>query len=470
MYRTGDLGRYRRDGSVEFMGRADQQVQVRGFRVELEEIRRALCRHEAVADAVVVARSGDDGRTELAAYAVPASSEPVTTAELAAFLRTMLPAHMVPARIVPIDTIPLTPNGKLDRRALPEPVDEPVEATSAARDELEETLIELWGEVLNRANVGIHDDFFDLGGYSLLATRLFALLEERTGQRIPVATLFQSPTIAQLADTIRSSGWTTKWTSLVPIKPAGSRPPLFYVTPYLISVLQLAHLGDELGDDQPLYGLEPQGLDGDLPAHQTIEEMATHYIAEMRSVQPHGPYVLGGHCSGAWVAFEMARQLEAEGEEVDTLLLVDQGPPGIERPEVATWRYVVHRLRHFYRDGRLRHALAWQLKIAMNRFLLRRVGSAQVRSTEEVRAAHHRAHRLYEGGVISSDVVLIRSAETLALEDRSWFLHWEAMTTGAMHLDDVIGTHANLLEQPYVIDLADKMRTALDAGQQTGAP
>lgn len=469
MYRTGDLGRYRADGVVEFIGRADQQVQVRGFRVELDEIRAALRRHSDIDDAVVVLRDGATRGPELVAYVVMSTEAESPPSDLLAFTREQLPAHMVPARIISIEAVPMTPNGKIDRNALPEPEEASVDTSDVARDSLEQLLVELWQDVLNRPDIGIHDDFFDLGGYSLLATRLFALIEEATGQRVPVATLFQSPTVAELAETIRNAGWTSSWSSLVPIKPGGSRRPLFYVTPYLISVLQLAHLGDELGDDQPLYGLQPQGLDGELPAHERIEDMAAHYISEMQSLQPHGPYRLGGHCSGAWVAFEMARQLEASGEEIDAVLLVDQGPPGVERPAVASWRYVWHRTKFFFLDGRLRHAIAWQLKIALNRYLLRRVGPSTVRYTEEVRAAHHLAHRAYLGGQIDSDLVLIRSAETLALEDRTWFLHWDEMTDGELTLEDVIGTHANLLEQPYVVDLASKLRAALDAGNDVSS-
>jgi thioesterase domain-containing protein len=251
--------------------------------------------------------------------------------------------------------------------------------------------------------------------------------------------------------------------SLVPISPGGSRTPLFYVGAYLISIRELTHLGDELGPDQPLYGLQPRGLDGTEPPAERIEDMAAYYISEMRSVQPQGPYLVGGHCSGSWVAFEIARQLEASGKEVAGVLLVDLGPPGIERPQISAWRYVLHRIKFFKSDGRLWPALAWQAKIAFNRVLVRRVGRNAVRTTAEVEAAHHRAHRSYEGGDVRCDLVLIRSEETIALGDRSWFLRWDEKTSGTLHVpNSVVGIHSGLLEQPNVRVLASTMLEAID--------
>jgi len=371
---------------------------------------------------------------------------------------------MVPSWFVPIDRFPMTPNRKIDRKALPAPdtVLSDDEEALAPRDDLEVTLATIWAEVLGQPTVGVNQNFFDLGGYSLLATRVFALIEERTGHRLPISALFETPTVAELAEAIRSEGWRNEWTSLVPIRTTGSKPPFFYVAPYLISVLQFVHLGDELAPDQPLYGFEPQGLDGQLPAHTTIEEMAAHYITEMKSVQPHGPYAIGGHCAGAWVAFEMARQLEAGGDELAAVVLVDQGPPGVELPTIRPAAYLLNRMRFYLHDGRFRFALMWKLKIAFGRYLLRRVGSPTARHEEEVRATHREAFRHYHGGTIDHDIVLVRSAESIALVDKSWYTEWAGCTGGELSVESVSGTHANLLERPFVEALAAKIRTALD--------
>ena len=336
-----------------------------------------------------------------------------------------------------------------------------VDRRRLARDALERLLVDVWERVLGRKGISVHDDFFALGGYSLLATRLFALVEDRTGQRVPVSVLFEHPTIAELAAVIRGGGWHTSWSSLVPIQPAGALQPFFYVAPYSISVLQLAPLGDELGRERPLYGLQPQGLDGTLPAHRRIEDMAAHYITEIKSVQPQGPYALGGHCSGAWVAFEMARQLEAAGDEINALVLVDQGPPGVERPTIEPKRYIANRLRFYFRDGRLRHTMAWQFKILTARLLLRRVGPRTTRFEEEVKAVHRQAFRAYDGGQITHDITLVCSAESLALADKSWYTRWSDRTAGRLTTRHVGGTHANLLVRPYVVELAREVERAL---------
>ncbi|MDP2291316.1 MAG: thioesterase domain-containing protein, partial [Actinomycetota bacterium] len=396
-------------------------------------------------------------------YVIGSAGQAVDTRDVIRSLRTSLPAHMVPTDVVQLDRLPLTPNGKLDRRALPAPAEQGASTDDAPpHDSLEWILLDIWQKVLGRKHISIHDDFFALGGYSLLATRLFAILEERTGHRLPVSVLFEHPTIAALATAIRDDGWRTEWSSLVPIQPAGAAQPFFYVAPYMISVLELAPLGDELGSDRPLYGLQPQGLDGALPAHPTIEEMAAHYIAEMKSVQPEGPYAIGGHCAGSWVAFEMARQLEAAGDEISALALVDQGPPGVEKPEIKKLPYIAHRIRFYFSGGRLRQAMAWKFKIITGRLLLRRVGSPTARFEEQVKEVHRAAYRVYQGGRIAHDITLVLSADSLSLDDKAWYRRWSEVTDGGLTTKNVGGTHANLLVQPFVHDLAREIAAVLD--------
>lgn len=463
-YATGDLARVRPDGVIEHRGRIDQQVKVRGFRVEPADVAQGLNTHPEVTRVEVVVWGGNE--PAIGAYVVVASGSSIDSADVLRHARQVLPAPLVPTRLKIVDSIPLTPNGKVD----PTPLTAEVAADerTAPADDLERMLLEHWRAVLRRNDVGVNDNFFDLGGYSLLATRLFALIESSTGRRLPVATLFEGPTVARLADVLRSDQGTSSWTSLVPIQRAGRGQPLYYVTPYSISVLQLAQLGETLGGDQPLFGLQPQGLDGEAPIHATIEDMATHYISEIRSHQPEGPYAIGGHCSGSWVAFEMTRQLEAAGERVDSLILIDQGPPGVARPKTAVWRYVVHRLRFFNADGRLLDALVWQLRNALGRLLLRRVGSAQRRAAEHVNVAHRQAHNSYQGGKIDAEILFLRSEEAIRLGDRHWHLEWQRFTSGGFVTDTVPSTHAMLLEQPYVTTLADRIRRWLQRSATDG--
>ncbi len=295
------------------------------------------------------------------------------------------------------------------------------------------------------------------------------MVEAQTGRRLPVSVLFEHPTIAELAEAIRSEGWRTAWSSLVPIQPAGTQQPFFYVTPYLISVLELAPLGDELGQDRPLYGLQPQGLDGILPPHTSIPEMAAHYITEMKSVQPKGPYAVGGHCAGSWVAFEMTRQLIASGDEVSTLVLVDQGPPGVDRPQISPLQYITSRVRFYFNGKRLRHALAFKLKILIARILLRRVGPATARFEANVREMHRLAHLSYTGGRIDENVTVILSEDSLAFDDRAWYRRWPDLTDGTVTTRTVEGTHANLLVQPFVQQLATEISDALRRGNEAAS-
>ncbi|MDQ2935944.1 MAG: amino acid adenylation domain-containing protein, partial [Acidobacteriota bacterium] len=330
IYKTGDLVRYRPDGQIEFLGRVDNQVKVRGYRIELGEVEAALAEHEAVCEAVVVVRK-DEGDKHLAAYVVPRPGKTITTDHLRTFLIQRLPGHMVPSLFVVMEKLPLSANGKIDRSALRQingrkPAHESTAAP--AQDGLELKLQKIWERLLGVGAIGIDDNFFELGGHSLLAVRLFAQIEKSFGRNLPLATLFQAPTVRLLAKVLREDGWSAPWSSLVLMQNGGNRLPFFCVHAAGGNVLEYHDLSRLLGPDQPFYGLQAQGLDGSQPPHTTIEDMASHYIDEMREVQPAGPYLLGGRSSGGTVAFEMACQLAEQGEEVALLALLDAYPAG----------------------------------------------------------------------------------------------------------------------------------------------
>lgn len=254
-----------------------------------------------------------------------------------------------------------------------------------------------------------------------------------------------------------------RWTSLVPVSTTGDRSPLFYATSYLIDVDALRHLAAELSDERPLYALHPQGLteNGGKP-HETIEEMAAHYIEEMKTVQPEGPYLVGGHSSGSRIAFEVARQLEVGGDSVTGALIVDLGPPNVERPAISKRRYIWSRLRHYGSDGRLWYALRFKLRVAAERVLVRQVGGEEAKQVAEVKAAHYAAHAGFRGGSVDCDLVLIRTEETLSLPDSEWYLKWEEKTSGRLLLPEpVVGVHSALLNPPNVEQFAATMRSAI---------
>ena len=317
MYRTGDLARFREDGNVEYVGRLDHQVKIRGFRIEPGEIEAVLDQHPDVVRSVVVATEQGSGEKSLVAYVVPRAESVLSAAELREHAGKQLPEHMIPAAIVQLAALPLTPNGKVDRKALPAPRagDFPGNRTYVApRDATERKLARLWEETLGVQPIGVQTSFFDLGGRSLVAARLFTRISRAFGRDLPLATLFRAPTIERLAAELRQATAHPAYTSLVTIQPLGSRPPIFCVHGGAGSTLFLHRLSREMGPDQPFYGLEPEGLDGRRVHRTTVEQMAEHYLSEIRRVQSRGPYFLGGYCFGGLVAFEMARQLGREGE------------------------------------------------------------------------------------------------------------------------------------------------------------
>jgi amino acid adenylation domain-containing protein len=326
IYRTGDLARYRADGAVEFLGRIDNQVKVRGFRIELGEIETVLSRHTGIREAVVVARAVDGAEAELAAYVIP-TSEPVGARDLREFAARALPAYMVPATVTTLKAFPLTPNGKVDRKALPEPSRERSSHHEliAPRTPLEHRLAEIWTRELGISAIGVTDDFFDLGVSSIVAATLFAAIEHELGGQLPLGAIFRAPTIEALAALIEQGSKQSRWTSLVPIQPEGSQPPIFCVHGGAGTILHLGPLARHLGPDQPFYALQSRGLYGGAAPLRTVEQMATFYLSEMRDVHPGGPWRLAGYCFGTLVAFELARMLTAQGEEVE-LLAFFNGP------------------------------------------------------------------------------------------------------------------------------------------------
>ena len=346
LYKTGDLVRCCPDGNIEFLGRIDHQVKIRGFRIELGEIESVLGRHGSVREVVVMVREDVPGDKRLVAYIIPEGEQTPSVSVLRQYLKEKLPEYMVPNAFVMLEKLPLTPSGKVDRRALPAPEHtrpELEETYVAPRTPVEQSLAEIWADVLGVERVGVNDNFFELGGHSLKAVQLFVRIRKWAGIDLPLATLFRSPTVRALAElldpgcaTAPISGATTSeisspvqhWRSLVTMQPEGNRPPVFLIHAIGGNLLYYLSLLHHLGPDQPVYGLQARGIDGVLSPHSSIEEMASHYIAEIRSVQSSGPYFLGGASFGGTVAFEIAQQFTQQGEKVAFLVLFDSVGPG----------------------------------------------------------------------------------------------------------------------------------------------
>ena len=488
LYKTGDLARYLPDGNIEFLGRIDHQVKIRGFRIELGEIEVVLRRHSGVKEVVVVARQDGPGEKRLVAYIVPQADPAPVVADLRTHLRQKLPEHMVPSVFVTLPELPLTPNGKVNRKALPAPDQSRRDLAGtyvAARDPLEQQLTQLWEKIFGIERIGVRDNFFELGGNSLLAVRLFAQIKKLTGKELPLVTLFQAPTIEQLAAILHQEGWETPWASLVPIKPGGSKPPFYCVHGVGGNILEYLDLAKYMDDDQPFYGLQAIGLDGKRPMQNlTVEQMASQYIEEIRAFQPHGPYYIGGSSFGGSIAYEMAQQLVAQDEEVALLAFFDTNGPGYPQllPTVTTWqrklnwwqdRVQLHWQNFLAADGRDRlHYIRekaqrwkkqtrWKLQALKHRV---RVRLDQLFWPERIRQVHrtgYRAGTAYTPRPYLGAATLFRAIEQPRgiCPDRT--LGWGPLVQGGLTIYDTPGHHGAIVREPRSRVLAQQLTDAL---------
>jgi amino acid adenylation domain-containing protein len=337
LYRTGDRARYDDAGAIEFLGRLDRQVKIRGHRVEPDEIEIALRALPQVRDAIIVVRADTAETRRLDAYVVLAPGSAAEPAELMRDLRRTLPGYMIPAAIVMLPAFPLTSSGKIDRQALPEPeaiVARRAGAHVAPRDVLENLIAPIWEELLGVRDIGVHDSFFDLGGHSLLAAQMMDEVERASGVAIPLSTLFTGSTIADLARALRRRINSTS--PVVALRTEGARPPLFFLHgDFTGGGFYCRRLALELGGDQPFYAVHPHGLDG-MEIPPSIDAMAAELADAIRKAKAHGPYIIGGHCNGALVAVEVARRLVAQEQEVPLVMVLDAKAPWRSTPVAPT--------------------------------------------------------------------------------------------------------------------------------------
>ncbi len=460
LYKTGDVARYLPDGNIEFLGRTDDQVKVRGFRVELGEIEALLAQFHGIDMAVVVPREDGRGEKTLVAYFVPAKEPAPIGSELREFLQERLPDYMLPSSFVKLDKMPLTPNGKVDKRQLPEPSaadSATIQELTAPKDALESQLVRIWETILGKSPIGVRQSFFDLGGHSLLAVRLMHRLEQVFGKRMPITVLFQAPTIEHMAELLRTKGWAPSWSSLVPIQPLGSKRPLFLVHGAGGTVIIYRDLARHLGTDQPIYGLQAQGLDGKQACLTSVEDMASHYLEAIRTIQPEGPYVLGGLSFGGTVAFEMARQLKAKGEEVALLALLDTFPGKYEpaaslllklgkMPAREQFDYIQRKTTAYARN--------WKRRI--DRMFL-------PQALKNVRRGIHLAGTQYSPKSYTGDITLFRASEKSLRGVNDSYAGWRELAGGKLEVVDIPGGHVSMLSEPQVAVLAEQLKSRLEA-------
>ncbi|MGI4751304.1 MAG: non-ribosomal peptide synthetase [Janthinobacterium lividum] len=352
MYRTGDVGRFLQKNEIEYLGRVDHQVKIRGHRVELGEIEAILARQEKVTQSVVVVREDQPGNQQLVAYVsaqdVSKNVEQQWINIWKIALKEVLPPFMVPAQIILLDAFPLTPNNKIDRKALPKPevLSADISEFTSPRTSVEKLVADIWCQVLGRHAISIYDNFFEIGGHSLLAVQIMSRIEKETGKRLPLASFFESSTIAALALLLHMDGQSITWDSLVPIKAKGSKTPLYIVHGAGLNVLLFNTLAMHMDQEQPVYGLQAKGLNGIDQPLDKLEDIAAHYISEIIRHNPNGPYALAGYSFGGTIAYEMAKQLQAMGKKIKMLALFDSYA---NQTELTYPKYVrvLHKIRDY---------------------------------------------------------------------------------------------------------------------------
>jgi amino acid adenylation domain-containing protein len=469
MYATGDLARWRDDGTLECLGRIDTQVKVRGYRIELGEIESVAKRHPLVIDAVAVIATASVGDVRLAIYFVAKKESPLSTADLRDHLRRSLPEYMIPQHFMKIDAVPLTPAGKVDRKHLPSPIGagESAKGFIAPRSDIESMLAQIWHDVLGTKQVSINDNFFEVGGHSLLAVRLFSKIEQATGLNLPLATLFSSPTIEALAVTINElmsikrapsqkdlsldlDHGKKNWTYIVPIKPDGNRPPFFCVHGVGGNVLNYNVFTPFFDPDQPFYGIQCKGIDGFSTPFGDVRSMATAYVAELRQVRPRGPYFLGGGSMGGLVAFEMAQQLMKIGESVPLLVMFDSLYPRLIEDIVPINLKGQKRPDGFIKQliwewGELKERVDNSIKVSQRAFFkLRGIPVPHDLRYWYIERRNLAIAKLYFAEPYTGLITMFRATLNLACSDP--YRGWKDVAVGGMRFFDFACDHDHMVE------------------------
>ncbi|MFZ0417788.1 MAG: amino acid adenylation domain-containing protein [Candidatus Sulfotelmatobacter sp.] len=466
LYRTGDLVRHLADGNLEFLGRADQQVKIRGVRIELGEIEAALTAYPDIREAAVITQRNGSGDPKLAAFVIARAEHSTSSNELRAFLKNTLPGYMVPTAFHFLENLPRTPNGKVDRQKLMAGSvagESTRHELTVPRNDIEKRLLVIWKSVLGTHREDVGQDFFELGGHSLLAAKLLARIEKEFGRSLSLAFVFQSPTIEQMAESLLSAGQTLRERVIVAIQPKGPLPPLFWVR----GGPRFRLLAQKLGPDQPFLGLDLPFTDGNrLPVPYRFEDIAALLIRVMREVQPKGPYYLGGLCVNAVIAYEIAQQLVREGEEVALLAMLDAHNQAYYKNPFKDGRY----------SSRIKYHLSNLLKLDASEtsaYLLDRLdearrkiervawrltsdhtGEERLRNTDSI---VHPAFSRYEPQPYPGKIVLQQSSEWPIGPYFDFKLGWKDLVAGGIDFYSIPGNHPSMFTEPNVNLVAEKL-------------
>ena len=498
MYRTGDLARYKnQQGILEYLGRIDRQVKLRGYRVELGDIEATLSLHEMVRDCVVDVYETPGRDKSLAAYVVSERNTTPDPSMFRSYLSSRLPAYMLPDSYIFLDTLPLTANGKVNRALLPSPegnvrsVDRVPEDINAVvpRDMLEFQLLQIWEEILPTRPIFITDSFFELGGHSILAVSLMAKIRKRLGIDLPLAILFDHRTIADLAVVTRQQSSIPEPPALVAIQPEGTKPPLFCIHPAGGTVFCYTNLARHLGTDQPFYGLQMPDFISEGETCVSLEKMAARYVAEIQAVRPQGPYLLGGWSSGGLMAFEIAQQLRRRNQEVGLLALMDTVLPyayrqpdarieELDTSDAAMVKEIISRRSFSVREDISALPPEEQLRSVLEEgkkahFIPADTDLDQFRCLRRIHLMNLHAIKSYVPEIYAGQIDIFRAVESLIPDEvkeipdvlpLNWTLTggWEELTTKEVAVHEIPGNHKQMMSEPNVQFVATALKNRLE--------
>jgi amino acid adenylation domain-containing protein len=477
-YKTGDLVRWLADGNIQYLSRIDDQVKIRGNRIELGEIQNVLQQCKDIQQCAITVEEHPTAGNMLAAYVV--TTQEFNKAAIIAYLRENLPEYMVPRLMMKIDHVPLNANGKLDRRALPK-IESLIEFEKKIFTEpqtKEQKLIaEIWAECLGLKELSITDDFFELGGHSLIAVKVMTTIEKRTGKRLPLAALFENPTIEGLAKLLAADEEAIKWDSLVPIKKTGNKTPVYLIHGGGLNVLVFNPLGKYMNKEQPVYGMQALGLDGKTEFRYSMEELADRYNAEILNNDPIGPYSLVGYSFGGLLAYEMAKKLTAAGKEVKMLGILDSYAGGKDKSLTQLYKIYKKVTRQFRKvlffgklfisiPGETHHYQIYVLKRKIANLFNAKPTTGQeevLGYLDEIELAYDTASLNYFMEPLAIKVDLFRVKKRLYFLDDPDYLGWKKYAKNGVDVHEVPGDHKTFLFPPYDKEFAEILQRVLDS-------
>ncbi|MBD2677482.1 MULTISPECIES: non-ribosomal peptide synthetase [Nostoc] len=483
LYKTGDLVRYLSDGNLEYLGRDDEQIKIRGFRVELGEIATVITQHPDVQDSVVIAVNDAKENQRLIAYVVT-DKQHIDT-QLLPYLQQKLPNYMLPSAFVVLDALPLTPNGKVDKRSLP--TDEIIRLNTAKtliapRNFTELSLVKLWENLLKTSSIGVTDNFFNLGGHSFLAVRLMAQIQDRFGHNLSLSTLFENPTIEKLAAIVSQPFRESSNSPVVAINSSDSKLPFFCIHGAGGGINHYINLSRRLGEDYPFYALE-HNPDAEEPEIISVEKAASYYLQEIRKIQPNGPYLIGGHCYGGVLAFEVAQQLQRQGERVDLLVVIDAilSETRIESTKDDDAKFLLRMAESIKTDNNIDFSVSFEelrdLSLNEQLDLINQKANFIFTDTEikdfiryyKLFKVHVQAMRDYVPLVYPHPMTLFRAKEEIIHDFESPEFHtddpllgWGKCSSQPIKVIEVPGDHFSIFVEPHIQELAKTLRVCID--------